>query len=205
MGGWCRGVGSGVIPGPHFPGCGSGHMSSAGGPSEGSVHSLPGVSGGDSPQALLTQLPFRVLLPRDKEGKRRARGGSPGWKMERKCSSTFLPGPEGSVLKPHMQGGGWRAHGSPESRNARQNLDEAPGARWRRGGERRTKSWRCTPWRPLLCPVQSSGPRSPHAGPAGRLPAAPGTHREPSCTAGSCYLCTMSLISFTELRSLLKS
>lgn len=118
MGGWCRGVGSGVIPGPHFPGCGSGHMSSAGGPSEGSVHSLPGVSGGDSPQALLTQLPFRVLLPRDKEGKRRARGGSPGWKMERKCSSTFLPGPEGSVLKPHMQGGGWRAHGSPESRNA---------------------------------------------------------------------------------------
>lgn len=59
----------GVTPGLHFPGCGSGHVSSAGGPSEPSVHSLPGVSGGDSPQDLLTQLPFRVLLPRNKGAK----------------------------------------------------------------------------------------------------------------------------------------
>lgn len=67
----CGGGGEwgGVTPGLHFPGCGSGHVSSAGGPSEPSVHSLPGVSGGDSPQALLTQLPFRVLLPRNKGAK----------------------------------------------------------------------------------------------------------------------------------------
>ena len=127
-----------MTPGLHFPGCGSGNVSSAGGPSEPSVHSLPGVSGGDSPQALLTQLPFRVLLPRDKGGKGRASGGPPGMKMERKCSSTFPPGPEGSVLKPHMWGGGWRAHCSPHSGNStdrtRMRL-QGPGGGGRRAQE----------------------------------------------------------------------
>lgn len=69
----------------------------------------------DSPQALLTQLPFRVLLPRDKEGKRRTSGGSPV--EDGKEVLIDLPAwPRGSVLKPHTQGGGWRAHGSPEER-----------------------------------------------------------------------------------------
>lgn len=134
----CWGGGGGVTPGLHFPGCGSGHVSSAGGPSEPSVHSLPGVSGGDSPQALLTQLPFRVLLPRNKGGKGRASGGPPGMKMERKCSLTFPPGPEGSVLKPHVRGGGCRAHCSPQSGNStdrtRMRLRE-PGGEGRRAQE----------------------------------------------------------------------
>lgn len=199
-----------MTPGPHFPGRGSGHRSSAGGPSEGSVHSLPGVSGGDSPQALLTLLPFRVLLPWDKGGEGRASGSPPGRKMERKCSSTFPPGPEGSVLKPHVHGGGWDAHGGPQSGNSTDRTwmrlrGQAEGGGERRRTAGRTKSWCCIPRQQPLCPVQSYRPRSPRAGPAGRLPAAPGTHREPSCAAGSCYLCTMSLISFTELRSLLKS
>lgn len=41
-------------------------------------------------------------------------------------------------------------------------------------------------------PWARGSPRTPQAAPAGLTP-------------GSCYLCTMSLISFTELRSLLKS
>ena len=141
-------------------------------------------------------------------GKGRASGGPPGRKTERKCSSTFPPGPESSVLKPHVQGGGWCAHGSPKSGNSTERtwmrLRE-PGGGERRRTAGRTKSWHRVPRRQPLCQVQSSRPRSPRAGPAGRLPAVPGTHREPSCAAGSCYLCTMSLISFTELRSLLKS
>lgn len=83
----------------------------------------------------------------------------------------------------------------------RQNLDEAPGPARKRGGSATRLEVRRAPWRPLLCPVQALGQEFPTCWSAGRLPAAPGTHRGASCRR---LTSTVSLICL-ELRSLLKS
>lgn len=189
-----------------FPGCRSGSVSSAQEARGGRGHRLPQqVSEGDSSSGLATQCPFAApVLGETGEGDP-AEGSPPG----RNTQGQSAPPPpqllEGLSLEGPRAGG--PLSGTPRGELGVGRLS-GPGR-----GEGRAGAW------PQQGGVGSRavlhrGPRLragvPRAGP---VPATISDTVEPSGTAGGsvgltpgfCYLCTMSLISFTELRSLLKS
>lgn len=135
-----------------------------------------------------------------------------GKKMKRKCSFAFPPRPRAQPGS-STWAGGCTLPNQPQSREQEPHRQNAAGGAGSQASER--GAWDdggCTTQgvglhstaAPGSARSRAPGPRSPLAGPLSATVKGTGSPHT-LWTPSFCYLCTMSLISFTELRSLLKS